>query len=418
MSEPGMSERAMSETGAPFRLFVVAGEASGDLLAASFITALRRRLHPRPVTLIGVGGAPLRALGLESLFDPADIQLMGVLAVLKRLPTVLERIRRAASAVIAAPPDLLLTVDVPDFSMRVARRVRKAAPAVPIMHWVAPTVWAWRPGRAKAMAPHVDQVLALLPFEPEVFRRLQGPPTCYVGHPLLQQAPALRPSAEEQRVRDNAAAPVILILPGSRRSEIKHLLPVFLESVTRIAARLPQARFVLPAVPHLAEMIRAQVAGWTIKPEIVVGEDAKRAAFRRARAALAASGTVTLELALAGVPLVGAYRGHPLEAALARRLVKSHSVLLCNLVLGRNLVPEFMQDDASPPALANALLALIEDGPARQAQREAFASLDAIMQLPDGQTSGDAAVDAALDLLARKARETPGLLPPAPAPQA
>lgn len=400
MSASGPAER-------PFRLFVVTGEPSGDTLAASFVIALRARLEPRPVELVGVGGLALQRLGLVSLFDQADIRLMGFFSVLRSLPTVLSRISTTAEAAAAAAPDLVLTVDVPDFSMRVAGRLLKAAPRIPIMHWVAPSVWAWRPGRARAMKPHVDHLLALLPFEPDILARLGGPPTSYVGHPLLDNAEAIRPDGAEQRIRDNEAAPVILVLPGSRRAEIKHILPVFGEAVRLIAARHPHAHIVVPAVPHLAETISEQVSRWPVKAEVVQGEAAKRSAFRRARVALAASGTVTLELALAGVPLVGAYRGNPLEAWLARRLVKSPHVLLCNLVLGQRVAPEFMQDEATPAALAAAVMELIADGPARRAQSLAFATLDTIMALPGGKASAEAAVDIALGLVAARSAEAP-----------
>ena len=390
----------MSEAVRPFRLFVIAGEASGDVLAASFIAALRRRLAPREVAIMGVGGAALQELGLVPRFPQADIQLMGVVAVIKSLPRLLAHIADTASAVIDARPDLLLTVDVPDFSLRVARKVRRADPSIPIMHWVAPTVWAWRPGRAKAMVPHVDRLLALLPFEPAAFARLEGPPTRYIGHPLLDIASDLRPGPDERRIRDNAAAPVILFLPGSRRSEIQHLLPVFRETARLIAARYPHAHLVLPAVQHLAERISKDVAAWETPVEVVIGEAAKRAAFRRARAALAASGTVTLELALAGVPTVGAYRGHPIEAFIARRLVKIDTVLLCNLVLGRSIVPEYMQEEATPAALAAAVMRLLPNDLPRTEQIMAFEELDRIMALPEGRRSAELAVDEALELVA------------------
>lgn len=391
----------MSEE-APFRLFVVTGEVSGDLLATGFVEELRRRLHPRPLVVTGIGGARLEAAGLQSLFPQTDIQLMGVLAVLKRLPRLLVRISQTAQAVLSAKPDLLLTVDAQDFSKRVAKKVRAADPMIPIVHWVAPTVWAWRPGRASTMKPYTDHLLALLPFEPAVFQKLDGPPTTYVGHPLLDVAGRLRPDTDEQRQRGNPAAPVVLVLPGSRRSEIKHLLDPFREAVRLVAARYPHARFLIPAVPHLAAAIEAHVSGWPVKPEVLIGEAAKQAAFRRARAALAASGTVTLELALAGVPLVGAYRGNPVEAAIARRLVTAPSVLMCNLVLQRNVAPEFMQDEARPSMLADSLMALLDDTPERQAQLDAFAGLDTIMGLPDGRTSAQAAVDVALDVVASR----------------
>jgi lipid-A-disaccharide synthase len=385
----------------PFRLFVVTGEVSGDALAASFIVALGERLAPRPLELIGVGGPSLQRLGLRSIFPQTDIQLMGVLAVLKRLPRVLSRISQTAAAVIASKPDLLVTVDAQDFSARVARRVRNENPDIPIVHYVAPTVWAWRPGRARAIKPHVDALLALLPFEPEVFRRLDGPPTTYVGHPLLDMAAHFRPDEEERRMRANLAAPVILVLPGSRRSELKHLAGPFREALRIVAARLPHARFVLPAVPHLADAIEQEIAGWPIKPEVVRGDDAKHAAFRRARAALAASGTVTLELALAGVPLIGAYRGQALEAWVARRLIKTSSVLLCNLVLGRPVVPEYLQAEATGLALAEGLMRVLEESQSRSSQIEAFSDLDRLMSLPNGRSSASLAVDVALSVVAR-----------------
>ncbi len=394
---------ADDELARPFRLFVVTGETSGDELAAAFVRELRHRLHPRPVELDGVGGPALQALGLSSRFPQTDIQLMGVLAVLKRLFTVLGRIRDTADAVLDARPDLLLTVDAQDFSMRVARKVRAGNPAIPIVHWVAPTVWAWRPGRARAMAPHTDRLLALLPFEPGAFAALGGPRTIYVGHPLKDIEPQLRPSPEDEITRANAVAPVVLLLPGSRRSEIKHLLPVFRDAARIIHARYPKAHLVLPAVTHLADTIEADVAGWPVTVEVVRGDAAKRAAFRRARVALAASGTVTLELALAGVPLVGTYRGHPVEAALARRLIRSHSVLLCNLVLGRNAVPELLQAAAAAQALAEATMALIPDGPARAAQIEAFAEISARLALPHGQSSAALAVATALEAVTERA---------------
>jgi lipid-A-disaccharide synthase len=385
-------------------LFVTTGETSGDELAAAFVRALRRRLHPRPVVLDGVGGPALQALGLTSRFPQTDIQLMGVLAVLKRLFTVLGRIRDTADAVLDAKPDLLLTVDAQDFSMRVARKVRAGDPSIPIVHWVAPTVWAWRPGRAKAMAPHVDRLLALLPFEPGAFAALGGPRTVYVGHPLRDQQALLTPDGADALTRANSAAPVVLLLPGSRRSEIQHLMPVFRDAARMIHARYPQAHLVLPAAPHWVDAIEADLAGWAVKPEVVRGDAAKRAAFRRARVALAASGTVTLELALAGVPLVGAYRGHPLEAAVARRLVRSHSVLLCNLVLGRNVAPELLQEQATAQALAEATMALIPDGPARAAQLSAFAEIPERLALPEGRASADVAVGIALEAVAEKAQ--------------
>lgn len=382
----------------PFRLFIVAGEASGDALGARFVARLRAVLGDRPLELSGVGGEALIAEGLHSVFPQEDIAVMGFGPVVARLPLLLRRMSDAARAAAVFKPDLLLTIDAPDFSLRVATKVRRLAPSIPTAHWVCPSVWAWRQGRARRMKPHVDRILALLPFEPAALERLGGPQTVYVGHPLIERLQAYRPGPDEAARRDDMNAPTILILPGSRRSEIQHLLPPFGQAVALVAAQLPRARFVLPAVPRLVEAITQLTATWPIKPEIVTGEAAKLAAFREARAALAASGTVTLELALAQVPTVAAYRGAAWEAMLARRLIKLPSVILPNLIIGESVVPEFIQDDASPQALANALLAATTDGPARQRQLDGFVRVEQTMRSA-GPSPAANAVDAALALV-------------------
>jgi lipid-A-disaccharide synthase len=382
----------------PFRLFIVAGEASGDALGVRFLTRLREALGERPLVIAGVGGEALIAEGLDSVFPQEDIAVMGFGPVVARLPLLLRRMSDAARAAAAFEPDLLLTIDSPDFSLRVAKKLRRLAPSVPTAHWVCPSVWAWRQGRARRMRPHVDRILALLPFEPAALERLGGPETVYVGHPLITHIDEFRPDAGERILRDDAQRPLVLVLPGSRRSEIRHLLPPFGETVAQVAERLPQARFVLPAVPRLAEAIAQAVAGWPVKPEIVQGEAAKLSAFRQARAALAASGTVTLELALAQVPTVAAYRGASWEAILARRLVKLPSVILPNLIIGESIVPEFIQDEASPDALAKALLAAIADGPERRRQLDGFEAVEAAMRSAGPRPAANA-VAAALALV-------------------
>jgi lipid-A-disaccharide synthase len=379
----------------PFRLFIVAGEASGDALGARFVARLRDVLGERPLELSGVGGEALIAEGLHSVFPQEDIAVMGFGPVVARLPLLLRRMSDAARAAAAFAPDLLLTIDAPDFSLRVAKKVRRLAPSVPTAHWVCPSVWAWRQGRARRMKPHIDRILALLPFEPAALARLGGPETVYVGHPLIERLQDYRPGPDEAMRRDDAEAPTILVLPGSRRSEVRHLLPPFGEAIALVAARLPRARFVLPAVPRLVEAITQLTAEWRVKPEIVTGEAAKLAAFREARAA---SGTVTLELALAQVPTVAAYRGAGWEAALARRLIKLPSVILPNLIIGENVVPEFIQDEASPQALAAALLAATVDGPARQRQLDGFVRVEQSMHSA-GPSPAANAVDAALALV-------------------
>ncbi|GAB1716093.1 MAG: lipid-A-disaccharide synthase [Nitrobacter sp.] len=380
------------------RIFLIATEESGDRLGASLIKALRLRLDDA-VRFEGVGGRAMAREGLVSLFPIEDLSIMGFAAIPKQLPAILRRIRETADAVIAAAPDMLVIIDSPDFTHRVARRVRARCPVLPIVDYVSPSVWAWRPGRAKAMRSYVDHVLALLPFEPEAYRRLGGPPCTYVGHPLIEQAGLLRPDAQELRRRD-AAPPVLLVLPGSRRSEIRHHMPVFGEALRVLRQSIPEIDVILPTMPHLVDAITKAVAGWPLQPRIVVGEDDKRAAFRAARAALAKSGTVTLELALAGVPMIAAYKGGAVEAWIAQRVIRVPSVILANLVIGENVIPEFLQKNCVPDTLAAGLGEVLRDTPLRRRQIEAFARLDAIMAT-DNQPPSSRAADAALAVFRR-----------------
>ncbi len=360
------------------RFFLVAGEHSGDQLGFKLMRALKAT-SPRPILFEGIGGERMEAEGLRSLFPLADIAVMGVLPVIKRLPTLMRRIRQAADAVVASDPDALIIIDSPDFTHRVARRARRVRPGLPVVNYVSPSVWAWRTGRARAMRTYVDHVLALLPFEPAAHQRLGGPPCTYVGHPLVERLDELRPSGAEA-ARRAEAPPLLLVLPGSRRSEIGRLMADFGETVGRVRAAFGPLDVVLPAVGHLEEEIRRQAANWPVAPRIVVGESAKLAAFRQARVALAASGTVTLELALAAVPTVVAYKVTALEMRL-RFLVKVPTIVLPNLVLGRNAVPEFLGDACTADALADALLPLLEDGPDRADQLAAMARLDGLMSI-------------------------------------
>ena len=300
----------------------------------------------------------------------------------------------------AARPDGLVIIDSPDFTHRVARKVRKALPGLPVVDYVSPSVWAWRPGRAKAMAGYVDHVLALLPFEPQAHRDLGGPACTYVGHPLIERLDELRPSPEEA-ARRAAEPPVLLVLPGSRRSEIGRLLAVFGETLARMAARGDRFEAVLPAVSHLAPDIRTAVATWPVPVRVVEGHEAKYAAFRQARAALAASGTVTLELALSGVPMVVAYKVSKLEEQL-KYLIKVPSIVLPNLILGANAIPEKLQAEAEPGILAASLAPLLTDTPERRVQLAVLARLDGLMRLPDGDTPSARAARIVLDVVRAK----------------
>jgi lipid-A-disaccharide synthase len=373
----------------PLRIWFVAGEESGDQLSAKLMRALKARLGEN-VSFAGVGGRAMAAEGLHSLFPLEDIAVMGFSAVLRRLPAILARIRATADAAVAAKPDALVIVDSPDFTHRVAARVRKALPNLPIVDYVSPSVWAWRPSRAAKMRAYVDHLLALLPFEPEAHRRLGGPATTYVGHPLIERLHDLRPHRRERSPL--GAGPLrLLVLPGSRRSEISRLMGPFGETLGLLSQRLSQPLEVtLPAVPHLAEEIAAASASWPVAPRVVQGETAKFAAFRSAHAALAASGTVTLELGLSQVPMVVAYRVSKLEEVL-QYLIKAHSIVLTNLVLGENAVPELIQWDCTPQKLADAVEAILCEGPQRTRQLEAFDRLDQLMRIGDEAPSERAA---------------------------
>jgi lipid-A-disaccharide synthase len=380
------------------KIFLVATEESGDRLGAGLMKVLRQRLGGA-VRFDGVGGQSMAQEGLSSRFPIEDLSIMGFAAVVQRLPLILRRIRETVDAVMEVKPDLLVIIDSPDFTHRVARRVRARRPEIPIVDYVSPSLWAWRPGRAKAMRRYVDHVLALLPFEPEAHRRLGGPPCTYVGHPLIEQRAALRPDAREQLRRD-ASPPVLLVLPGSRRSEIKHHLAIFGETLRLMHEEGVAFEPVLPTTPHLHDAVQDGVKNWPVQPRVVVGEAEKHAVFRIAHVALAKSGTVTLELAIAGVPMVTAYRGGAVEAMIAKRVVKLSSVILANLVIGENVVPEFLQEDCTPRKLMPALRDVLENTPMRRRQVEAFQRLDTIMSTGD-QTPSAKAADIVLATLSK-----------------
>jgi lipid-A-disaccharide synthase len=384
------------------RIFLIATEESGDRLGAHLMKVLRQRLGGA-VRFEGVGGRSMTREGLTSLFPIEELSIMGFAGVVKQLPKVLRLIRETVGAVLRSRPDVLVIIDSPDFTHRVARRVRARDPAVPIIDYVSPSVWAWRPGRARAMRRYIDHVLALLPFEPEEYRRLHGPPCSYVGHPLIEQISSLRPNAEE-RERRKGAPPVLLALPGSRRGEISHHLAIFGEALDRFRAEGAEFELILPTMPHLVELIREGVKTWNVVPRIVAGEQEKRAAFRVAAAALAKSGTVTLELALAGVPMITAYRVGAVEALILRRALSVNSVILANLVLGENVIPEFLQEDCTAEKLAGALREILSDSAMRRRQLEAFARIDDIMSTGN-QLPGVRAADIVLATL-RESRRT------------
>jgi lipid-A-disaccharide synthase len=339
-----------------------------------------RQRSTGPLKFSGVGGREMAAAGLVSLLPMDDFAIIGFSAIPGRLPRILSHMARVVRAVLARRPNVLVIIDSPAFTLRVARFVRRFDRSIPIVDYVSPSVWAWRAGRAASMRRYVDHVLALLPFEPDVHRRLGGPPCSYVGHPLIEEVSKLRPNHAEAQ-RRTADPPLVLAMPGSRSSEIARLAGIFGDALALVAERAGPIEVVVPTVPHLLAQVTQATSRWRIKPRVVVEQAEKHAALRLARAALGKSGTTTLELAVAGVPMVAAYKVSAVEAFVIRRLVRVPSYILANLVIGRNVVPEVVQEDCTPERLAATLIPLLGDTPERRLQVEAFATLDAIMEI-------------------------------------
>lgn len=373
-------------------IFMVAGEPSGDQLGAKLIAALKEHSMP-PLLFSGVGGDAMKAQGLQSLFPLSDVAVMGPLAILKQLPTLVRRVYQTVGAATNAEPDIVVIVDSPEFTHPIARRIRRRSPEIPIIDYVSPSVWAWRSGRARKMRPYVDHVMALLPFEPEAHRRLGGPPCTYVGHPMVERYGWIMGLDETElaaRLGLDPMRPVLVVLPGSRPTEVRRLMPPFGDTVARLQATIGPLEVILPAVPSVRPLIEAALADWPVRPHLVEGDEDKFKAFRLAQAALAASGTVTLELGLTGVPMVVAYRVDAVAARL-RFLVQVPSVVLANLVLGENVFPEYIQEDCTPDKLAGALVNLLTDTHERGRQLAALAGIRERMLLPSGTPSERAA---------------------------
>lgn len=347
------------------RVFLIAGEPSGDRLGAALMAGLRV-LVPE-VTFTGVGGPAMQAQGMASLFPMQELSVMGIAEVLPKYRALKRRIRQTAQAVTDAAPDALITIDSPDFCLRVAGLARAAMPALRTIHYVAPSVWAWRPGRAAKMARVIDHVLALLPFEPP-YMTAAGMTCDFVGHPVVAE-PLASPA---ERAMFDGPSPLILALPGSRRGEVARLAPVIGTTLALLRPRFPDLRVVLPTVPAVRDLVVDLARDWPVRPRIVTDAGQKRGAFAAADVALAASGTVSLELAAAGCPMVIAYDMHPLTLWLMRRMARVDTVTLVNLVSETRVVPEYIGRDCRAARVAPALARLLGDPEARAAQRAAM----------------------------------------------
>jgi lipid-A-disaccharide synthase len=361
----------MSGEPAPL-IFLAAGEPSGDQLGGSLMHGLRGLTDDR-VRFAGIGGEAMQAAGLDSLFPMDELSLMGAAELIPHLPHLIGRIKLTLDVIRDLRPAAVVTIDAPAFCLRVGRRI--GGLGFPRIHYVAPQVWAWRPGRAKELRRAFDRLLALLPFEPPFFSA-HGIDCRFVGHPVIESG-AGRGDRAAFRERHGIAgdAPVICVLPGSRNGEVGRLLPIFAETVARLAERVPGLVAVLPTVSAVAERVAASAHNWPVRAIVLRDAAEKADAFAASDAALAASGTVALELALSRTPSVIAYRLNPLSAFAARRLIRVSHVALPNIIAGRTVMPELIQQDCRPDRLAAELEALLRDPAARQAQQVAAAAV-------------------------------------------
>jgi len=385
------------------RIFLIAGEHSGDALGGKLMRALSNALEGR-VSFHGVGGQAMERQGLKSLFSLDDIAVMGPLSILKRFPTIAKRVYQTIDAAVAEKPDSVVIIDSPEFTHPIAKRIRKRAPQIPIIDYVSPSIWAWRSGRARKMKPYVDHVLALLPFEPDAHEKYGGPRCTYVGHPLTERQEwmrALDPGGMIERMGLSQDDVILAMLPGSRTSEVKRLMKPFGETLALLQGRGHDIKIIMPVIKTLRPLIEHFAKDWPQQPLFLESEDDKFRAFKASKAALAASGTVTLELALSGTPMVVAYKVDPLAARL-RFLLNVHSVVLANLVLGENVFPECLQERCTPDIMADAVEDLLSETPARKAQLEALKKIPQVMA-----HEGLSPSDHAAQIIKRYALKTP-----------
>jgi lipid-A-disaccharide synthase len=351
------------------KIFIIAGEASGDVLGFRLMRALQAKRDD--LEFSGIGGPRMTEAGLASQFPMQELAVMGLAEILPRILPLRRRIQETIAAITASRPELVVTIDSPGFTLRVLKGIKDLG--LKRVHYVAPQVWAWRQKRVKHYPGLWDEMLCLLPFEPEFFGKYDLHPR-FTGHPVLEsgagQGDAERFLGTHKILR--SAMPVV-ILPGSRVTETSRLMPVFRETMARLQLDIPNLIPILAAAPGIADAAAAMTADWPVEPIIVRTETERYDAFAAAKAALTKSGTSTLELAMAGVPMAVTYRVNPISGSIARRVIKVKHVAMINLLAGSELVPELLQQDCRPEKLAVTLKTLLTDPSAAQAQREGFA---------------------------------------------
>lgn len=357
-------------------IFLIAGEVSGDALGGPLMEALRRQ-NPA-VRFSGVGGEKMQAAGLTSLLPMQELCVMGIIEVIEHLPRLLKLINWVVEQVEAAQPDVLVTIDLPDFNFRVAKLLkRRGVFKGKIIHYVAPTVWAWRPERAKQVAQYLDGMMCLFPFEPAYFTA-HGLRAEYVGHPLTQRdLGALNGSRFREKYNIAEGVPTLLVMFGSRESEISQHGDVFIEAIDYVAEQIPDLELIVPTLPHVEYDVLAVLNKTGVPARVTLDQDEKWHGMAAANAGLAVSGTAALELAYAGVPHVVCYKTNPLTWALVRLLVKTRFAHLANILLDRQeaAVPEFLQLHCDAPKIAAGLLKLLKDKDAVALQAQAFSEL-------------------------------------------
>ena len=365
------------------RIFIIAGEASGDVLGMRLMLALRK-LDPE-IQFTGIGGARMAEAGLASLFPMQELALMGLAEILPKLLHLKQRLKQTIEAILAQKPDILLTIDSPGFTLRVLKAIGPGGPKR--VHYVAPQVWAWRQERVKHFPGLWDELLCLLPFEPDFFAP-HGLHPVFTGHPVLESGADAGDAARFRATHKLApdAMPLVL-MPGSRVTETKRLLPVFRDTLALLQPDVPGLVPVVAAASGIAEAVAAHMADWPVRPIIVRDVSERYDAFAAARAALTKSGTSTLELAMAGVPMAVTYRVNPLSAMMARRLIKVPHVAMINLLAKRALVPELLQEDCAPARLAQTVRGLLTDEAEAAAQRAGFTAALASLRAPGGTPS-------------------------------
>ena len=382
-------------------IFIVSGETSGDNLAARLMAALKAETGGR-VRFAGVGGPQSEKQGLQSLFPMNELSLMGLAEVLPHLPLLARRLNETVAAARALKPDAVVTVDSPDFCLRVCERLHRSGFLA--IHYVAPQLWAWRPGRARKLATKIDHLMALLPFEVPFFAQY-GVTCSYVGHPAIESG-AGRGDGRGFRKRHNLPqdATLLCVIPGSRPGEVHRMLPIFADAIGLLRARHPDLHMVIPVVHNAEEAVREATRDWPLPVLLLTDLSERFDAFAASDAAMAKSGTVSLELALAGVPMAVGYRVSPATAFIARRLINVEHASLANLLTGRAIIPEFIQENCTPQNLAETVEALLKPGEAREAQRAGFREVIEVLGDPEPPPSVRAA-RVVLDLIRAKAEK-------------